>query len=75
MLRAATPLSVLYLIAFTLLLISTLTVPIIKSIPLASFNGFDYGVFGYCDGDECSGLGVGYDERMSEAVGYNILEM
>ena len=63
MIRAATPLSILYLLAFAFLLISTISVPIIKGIPLASFNGFDYGVFGYCEGDDCSSFGIGYDER------------
>lgn len=63
MLRPATPLTVLLFIAFVLLLLSVLSTPIIKSIPLASHKGVDYGVFGYCtsgQGGQCEGIKVGY---------------
>lgn len=62
LLRPATPLTILFLIAFVLLLLATLSTPIIKAIPLASFSGVDFGVFGYCqsDGSSCSGISVGY---------------
>lgn len=60
MLRPATPLSILFFVAFVLLLLSTLSTPIIKAVPLATFEGVNFGVFGYCDGDRCSGLKIGY---------------
>lgn len=63
MLRPATPLTVLLAIAFILLLLSVLSTPIVKAIPLASFKNVDFGVFGYCkngpDGG-CTGIKVGY---------------
>ncbi|RDA83670.1 hypothetical protein CP532_0048 [Ophiocordyceps camponoti-leonardi (nom. inval.)] len=61
MIRPATALSVLLSVAFALLLISTLSVPLIKQIPLASFNGVNFGVFGFCKGDNCSPLSLGLD--------------
>jgi hypothetical protein len=61
MLRPATPLTVLLFTAFVLLLISVLSTPIIKQIPLASFGGFDFGVFGFCQGSKCSTIEIGYN--------------
>ena len=61
MLRPATPLSLLYLVAFVLLLLSTLSTPIIKAIPLATHGGVDFGVFGACKGTQCTGIQVGYN--------------
>lgn len=61
MLRPATPLTILLLAAFALLLISVISTPIVKQIPLASFGGVDFGVFGYCEGDKCSNIEIGYD--------------
>jgi hypothetical protein len=61
MLRPATPLTILLLAAFVLLVISVISTPVVKSIPLASFRGVDYGVFGYCDGTTCSKIEVGYN--------------
>ena len=61
MLRPATPLTILLVGAFVLLLISVVSTPIIKQIPLASFNGYDFGVFGYCQGSDCSKIEIGYD--------------
>ena len=61
MLRPATPLSVLLFAAFALLLLSVLSTPIIKAIPLGSFQGVNFGVFGYCTPDSCSGIEIGYD--------------
>ncbi|KAK2752704.1 regulator of ime2 [Arachnomyces sp. PD_36] len=60
MLRPATPLSILLLAAFVLLLLSVLSTPVVKGIPLARFEGVDFGVFGYCTPDKCSGIRVGY---------------
>ena len=65
MLRPATPLSILFFAAFILLLLSTLSTPIIKAIPLATFENVDLGVFGYCQQNQCSGLHVGYNTGMS----------
>ncbi|KAL8657829.1 MAG: hypothetical protein Q9226_001533 [Calogaya cf. arnoldii] len=64
MLRPATPLTVLLFIAFVLLLLSVLSTPIIKSIPLASHKGYDYGVFGWCrQAGQCEGIKIGYATR------------
>ncbi|KAK7606267.1 SUR7/PalI family-domain-containing protein [Phyllosticta paracitricarpa] len=60
LLRPATPLSIIFFAAFVLLLLSTLSTPVVKAIPLAKFNGIDFGVFGYCKGSDCSGMGIGY---------------
>jgi hypothetical protein len=65
MLRPATPLSVLFLVAFALLLLSTLSTPVIKAIPIASFDGYDFGVWGFCKGDTCSSVQIGYNTGMS----------
>lgn len=67
MLRPATPLSVLLLAAFGLLLISVLSTPIIQAIPLGSFNNYNFGVFGYCNGNTCSAIEIGYDTCMLRA--------
>ncbi|GAM87840.1 hypothetical protein ANO11243_058680 [Dothideomycetidae sp. 11243] len=61
MLRPATPLSILFFVAFVLLLLSTLSTPIIRAIPLASFEGVNYGVFGACTATKCSKIQVGYN--------------
>ena len=66
MLRPATPLSILFFIAFVLLLLSTLSTPIIKAVPLGTFEGINFGVFGYCDRDKCSGLKLGYGTSTCE---------
>lgn len=60
LLKPATPLTILLLIAFALLLLSCLSTPIVKGIPLATFKNVDYGVFGYCQGDQCTNIRVGY---------------
>ena len=61
MLRPSTPLTVVFLIAFALLLVSSLSTPIIKGISLADFDGSHFGVWGFCrDNDECSRIEVGY---------------
>ncbi|KAK2014187.1 pali-domain-containing protein [Colletotrichum eremochloae] len=62
MLRPATPMSVLLFAAFALLLLSTLSTPIIKPIPLGSFKGANFGVFGVCKANgRCEGPEIGYD--------------
>ncbi|PHH51343.1 pH-response regulator protein palI/RIM9 [Ceratocystis fimbriata CBS 114723] len=60
MLRPATPLSLILVVAFGLLVLSVLSTPVIKGVPLGTFNDFDYGVFGFCHVDDCSGFQVGY---------------
>ncbi|KAL6410417.1 hypothetical protein AUP68_06839 [Ilyonectria robusta] len=62
MLRPATPLALMMGIAFALLLLAVLSVPIIEAIPLGDFNGVTFGVFGFCQsGKGCSNVGIGYD--------------
>ncbi|KAF2273703.1 pali-domain-containing protein [Westerdykella ornata] len=61
MLRPATPLSILFFTAFVLLLLSTLSTPIIRGIPLATFRGVNFGVLGYCRGSDCHGPMINYD--------------
>ena len=63
MLRPATPLAVLLLAAFGLLLISVLSTPIIRIIPLGSWRDASFGVFGYCDQKRCTPIEIGYDVR------------
>ncbi|EXJ57665.1 uncharacterized protein A1O5_12455 [Cladophialophora psammophila CBS 110553] len=60
MLRPATPLTVLLLISFVFLLLSVLSTPVIHSIPIATYQGVNFGVFGYCTPSKCSGIRVGY---------------
>lgn len=61
MLRPATPLAILFFGALVLTILSTLSTPIIKSLPLARFEDIDYGVFGACKGSQCTGIKVGYN--------------
>ncbi|ORY67707.1 SUR7/PalI family-domain-containing protein [Pseudomassariella vexata] len=61
MLRPATPLAILLFAAFALLLMSVLSTPIIEAIPLGTFEGVSFGVFGFCKGDGCSPFEIGYD--------------
>ncbi len=63
MLRPATPLAVLLLAAFGLLLISVLSTPIIRVIPLGSWKDATFGVFGFCDSKGCTPIEIGYDVR------------
>lgn len=60
-LRPATPLSVVLFVAFALMLLSVLSVPVLKAIPLAQFGDVSFGVFGNCKGDTCTSIGIGYD--------------
>ncbi|KAJ4384248.1 hypothetical protein N0V86_001095 [Didymella sp. IMI 355093] len=62
MLRPATPLSILFFIAFCLLLLSTISTPIIPAIPIATYRNINFGVLGYCpNGGSCKGPMIGYD--------------
>lgn len=61
MLRPATPLSILFFIAFCLLLLSTLSTPVIPAIPIATYRGINFGVLGYCVDGRCDGPMIGYD--------------
>ena len=60
LLKPATPLTILLLIAFALLVLSVISTPIVKGIPLASFQNVDYGVFGYCKDNVCTDIHIGY---------------
>jgi len=64
MLRPATPLTLFFLVAFVLLLLSCLSTPVIHNVPLATWNGYNFGVFGYCEvvtgTDTCTPAQVGY---------------
>lgn len=60
MLRPATPLTIVLFISFVLLLLSVISTPIVPGIPLATYRGFNFGVFGYCGPDGCSGIKLGY---------------
>ncbi|KAI9767366.1 MAG: regulator of ime2 [Geoglossum simile] len=60
MLRPATPLSVLLFVALVLLLLSVISVPIVKGVKLATYQGVDFGVFGYCKDSKCSKVMLGY---------------
>ena len=62
MLRPATPLSVLLSAAFILLLVSVISIPITQFVVLAEFKNVKYGVFGYCNGDQCTKIGLGYPD-------------
>ncbi|KAK4609476.1 pH-response regulator protein palI/prr-5 [Fulvia fulva] len=68
MLRPATPLSIIFLVAFVLLLLSTLSTPVIKGIPLGSFQGYNFGVLGYCKGDTCEGPRIGYSTGTKDGL-------
>ncbi|KAI0153563.1 SUR7/PalI family-domain-containing protein [Pestalotiopsis sp. NC0098] len=61
MLRPATPLAIMSFAAFVLLLLSVLSTPIIHAIPLGTFQGVDFGVFGFCNGAKCSPIEIGYN--------------
>ncbi|EEQ35582.1 hypothetical protein McanMca71_003010 [Microsporum canis] len=70
LLKPATPLSVLLFAAFALLLLSVLSTPVIKGIPLATYNDITFGVFGWCRKDRCSGFTIGYkDDARDGAFG------
>ncbi|KID59369.1 Actin cortical patch SUR7/pH-response regulator PalI, partial [Metarhizium brunneum ARSEF 3297] len=60
MILAGTYLSILLFAAFLLLLLSVLSTPITKFVALGSFHDVKYGVFGYCLGDKCTNIAVGY---------------
>lgn len=68
MLRPATPLSVLLAAAFGLLVISVVSTPIIKAIPLGEYVGVTFGVFGWCKGNQCSPVEIGYDDGLSRVL-------
>ncbi|KAL4906767.1 SUR7/PalI family-domain-containing protein [Aspergillus multicolor] len=69
LLKPATPLTILLLIAFVLLLLSVLSTPIVKNIPLATFDNVEYGVFGYCKAGTCTAIHIGYTTEEIENTG------
>ncbi|TKA72604.1 hypothetical protein B0A55_06417 [Friedmanniomyces simplex] len=69
LLRPATPLALIFFVAFVLLLLSTLSTPIIKAIPLGSYKGWNFGVFGYCKGNNCpTGYKIGYSTGVYTSI-------
>jgi hypothetical protein len=75
MLRPATPLAIIFFLAFVLLLLSTISTPIIKQIPLGSYQGYDFGVFGWCNGDRCEGPQIGYTTGKHGSVAYFVKKL
>ncbi|KAK1140460.1 hypothetical protein N8T08_010303 [Aspergillus melleus] len=69
LLKPATPLTILLLIAFVLLILSVISTPIVKGIPLATFEDVDYGVFGYCKRDQCTNIHIGYNNDDLNSAG------
>ena len=67
MLRPATPLAILLFVAFALHLLAVLSTPIVKAIPLATFQDVNYGVFGSCSTKTgvCVGPKIGYTPSRS----------
>ncbi|KAK4200298.1 SUR7/PalI family-domain-containing protein [Triangularia verruculosa] len=72
MLRPATPLSVLLFAAFCLLLLSSLSAPIIGAIPLGQWMGVDFGVFGFCNRGACTPVEIGYDVQQLSSEEFDI---
>lgn len=72
--RAATPATVFLLVAFVLLLVSVLSVPITKTVALGSYNGVSFGVFGYCVQGTCSSIQLGYDPGSCPSL-YQLLDL
>jgi hypothetical protein len=60
MLKPATPLSVVFLVAFALLLLASISTPVVKSISLGEYDDTSFGVWGFCKGDTCSSIQIGY---------------
>lgn len=62
--KSAALISVLLFLSFGFQMIAVVSVPVTTQITLANFNGYIYGVWGYCkaDGTSCSGIHVGYEE-------------
>jgi hypothetical protein len=64
--RPATPLSLVFLAAAVLLLLTSLSTPVIRAFILGEHNGYTFGVWGFCNADGCSPVQIGYslDEIM-----------
>ena len=58
--RPATPLSLVFLAAATLLLLTSLSTPVIRAFVLGANNGYSFGVWGFCKDDGCSPVQIGY---------------
>ncbi|KAK7204132.1 SUR7/PalI family-domain-containing protein [Myxozyma melibiosi] len=67
--RAATPLTLLLLVAFGLQLVSVLSVPVVDKIVLANYQNVKFGVFGYCTNSSCSSVRVGYPDSIIDGSG------
>lgn len=62
--KSALLLSILLFLSFGFQMVAVVSVPVTTQITLANFNGYIYGIWGYCkaDGSNCSGIHVGYEE-------------
>ncbi|KAJ8098617.1 SUR7/PalI family-domain-containing protein [Lipomyces tetrasporus] len=67
--RAATPLCVLLTIAFGLQLVAVISVPIVESITLATYESVKFGVFGICTPEGCSAVRIGYPNSIVSGEG------
>ncbi|KAK9321797.1 SUR7/PalI family-domain-containing protein [Lipomyces orientalis] len=67
--RAATPLCVLLTIAFGLQLVAVISVPIVESITLATYESVKFGVFGICTTEGCSPVRIGYPNSIVSGEG------
>lgn len=56
----ALPLIIVIFVAFALLVVSVISAPIVKDIPIGSVNGVHFGIFGSCKQSTCSQYSVGY---------------
>lgn len=71
--RPATTLAVVLGIAFAFQLIAILSVPVTKTITLCTYDGYKFGVFGLCQGDKCSSVGIGYsDKDIDDVDGFSL---
>ncbi|CAY69511.1 uncharacterized protein PAS_chr2-2_0398 [Komagataella phaffii GS115] len=61
-------------ITFTFELLSVLSVPITKHIQLCSYQGYKFGVFGYCtENNICTTIGIGYHRNsIDELRGFSL---
>lgn len=67
--RPATTLLVLLTIVLGLQIVAIISVPVTKSIALCTYEGYKFGVFGLCNGDECSAISIGYtSSELSDSI-------
>ncbi|KAH3684702.1 hypothetical protein WICPIJ_004337 [Wickerhamomyces pijperi] len=67
--RPATTLLVLLIVVLGLQILAIISVPVTKSIALCTYDGYKFGVFGLCKGDECTSISIGYTgKELSDAL-------